>query len=110
MLEVASAQGAIELGPDQVLQHRAGILHPRRVALPFFGLGDHIAHQRSQAARGIQANLERLGRKELMHALNPERFHGIEIDRAAGGLAVEESHILAHVADAAATGAPAFSG
>jgi hypothetical protein len=73
------------------VQHRAGILHPRRVALPFFGLGDHVAHQRSQAARGVEANLERLGRKELMHALNPERFHGIEIDRAAGGLAVEEA-------------------
>ena len=45
-----------------------------------------------------------------MHALNPERFNGIEIDRAAGGQAVEEGHIFAHVADAAATGAAAFSG
>ena len=62
------------------------------------------------AIRLTTANLEGLGGKELMHALNPERFNGIEIDRAAGGQAVEEGHIFAHVADAAATGAAAFSG
>jgi hypothetical protein len=53
-----------------------------RRLLAVLGLVEYVAHDRPQAARGVEADSEGFGREELMHARNPESFDRDQIGPA----------------------------
>ena len=101
------------LGDDRLLRHQ--ILHIRRGLHRLLAVGAQAARQTlrslniSQLPALVTPRTTYHGTDTIIGAFEQSFVH-VEIDRAGGGPAVEEGHILAHVADAAATGAAAFSG
>lgn len=74
MLELPFAKSTIKLGPHQVLKNCACVVHTRRCLLSVHGLSEHVSHNRSQATRAVEFDLERPVRKKLMNTLDSECF------------------------------------
>jgi hypothetical protein len=68
-------------------------------------LGNDVAHDHAQAPRGVELDLERLAREELMNALDPECLNRIEVNLPPRLQLVQEGDILAHVVETAARSA-----
>ena len=69
VLKIALTERAIELRPDHVLHHRAGVVDAMRRFLTVFSLAQHVADDRAQTARGVQADFEGFGGEKLVNAL-----------------------------------------
>lgn len=72
VLKIALTKRAIELRPDHVLHHRAGVVDAWHCFLTVFSLAQHVADDRAQAARGVQADFKGFGGEKLVNALNPD--------------------------------------
>ena len=110
VLEFPWPESAIQFRANHVLHHRADIPDAERRLLPFLGLLEDVPDDKTQAARCVQANPERLRGEELLDTRDSERLDCLEIHTFVAMDAVQQRDIFAHIADASAAGSTALGG
>ena len=80
------------------------------VLLSLDSLCDEVAHDATDAARGVELDAKRLAGKEVLHTIDPKPLDRGQVLKTGALKLVEEGDVVAHVAETAATGASAFGG
>ncbi len=111
----------IQSGGDQMVQQRADVCPRRSGRVAIFRLPKQLPENTAQASAGIERQPQLApppdpghyrdgpaAGEKVPHLRNPERFDGVGVGQSILVQPVQQTHVAAHLLDAAHAGAPAF--